>query len=435
MTTDKDSNTQKPSADIPIANDIVFSTETTDEDMTESIMDKYGARYSKDGRRLLKGPVHFSHFNVKEGTEVICNKAFTGCSNLTSINIPLSVTTIGASTFSGCSKLTYVNIPPSVHTMGNPFYDWSGHIETSSPLFIYEDEVIFGVEKKILIAFRSNADSYIIPESVTCIGDYAFTDCSKLTSIIIPKSVKEIGKDAFKGCSNLTSVIIPESVTRIDDNAFDGCSSLTSINIPNSVTSIGQETFTGCSSLESISIPPSVQTIKKDAFFRWNGHLEIDSPYFKYDNEALIDIKKGILVLFRSKADSYTIPSDVRIISTNAFYGNQTLKSLTIPSSIEFIRANTFDQCQKLELIEIPPNAKVARRAFWDCRNLKHIELNAEMMELSIEDYYNVSRKKIITISILDGVTCIKRNEFGGCSNLISIDIPTSVESIGSGAF
>ena len=57
------------------------------------------------------------------------------------------------------------------------------------------------------------------------------------------------------------------------------------------------------------------------------------------------------------------------------------------------------------------------------------------MMELSIEDYYNVSRKKIITISILDGVTCIKRNEFGGCSNLISIDIPTSVESIGSGAF
>lgn len=213
------------------------------------------------------------------------------------------------------------------------------------------------------------------------------------------------------------------------------CSSLTSINIPNSVTSIGQETFTGCSSLESISIPPSVQTIKKDAFFRWNGHLEIDSPYFKYDNEALIDIKKGILVLFRSKADSYTIPSDVRIISTNAFYGNQTLKSLTIPSSIEFIRANTFDQCQKLELIEIPPNAKVARRAFWDCRNLKHIELNAEMMELSIEDYYNVSRKKIITISILDGVTCIKRNEFGGCSNLISIDIPTSVESIGSGAF
>ena len=100
MTTDKDSNTQKPSADIPIANDIVFSTETTDEDMTESIMDKYGARYSKDGRRLLKGPVHFSHFNVKEGTEVICNKAFTGCSNLTSINMPLSVTTIGASTFS-----------------------------------------------------------------------------------------------------------------------------------------------------------------------------------------------------------------------------------------------------------------------------------------------------------------------------------------------
>ena len=106
--------------------------------------------------------------------------------------------------------------------------------------------------------------SVVIPEkvtyesveySVTSIGNYAFRNCSGLTSITIPNSVTSIGSSAFSGCSKLTSVTIPNSVTSIENQAFSGCSKLTSITIPNSVTSIGGSAFYGCSGLTSVTIP------------------------------------------------------------------------------------------------------------------------------------------------------------------------------------
>ncbi len=91
-----------------------------------------------------------------------------------------------------------------------------------------------------------------IPNSVTSIGDKAFSGCSSLTSIIIPNSVTTIGNDAFEGCSGLTAVNIPNSVTSIGNRAFSNCSSLTSIMIPNSVTTIGDDAFSDCPSLNDI---------------------------------------------------------------------------------------------------------------------------------------------------------------------------------------
>ena len=88
--------------------------------------------------------------------------------------------------------------------------------------------------------------SVTIPNSVTSIGDYAFSDCSGLTSVTIPNSVTSIENGAFRGCRGLTSVTIPNSVTSIGGGAFQYCSGLTSVTIPNSVTSIGDEAFKGC---------------------------------------------------------------------------------------------------------------------------------------------------------------------------------------------
>ena len=102
--------------------------------------------------------------------------------------------------------------------------------------------------------------------SVTNIGDYAFYDCSGLTSVTIPSSVTSIGRSAFNGCSSLTLVTIPNSVTGIGDYAFQNCSSLTSVTIPNSVTSIGYAVFYQCSSLTLVTIPSSVTSIGYAAF-------------------------------------------------------------------------------------------------------------------------------------------------------------------------
>ena len=115
-----------------------------------------------------------------------------------------------------------------------------------------------------------------IPNSVTSIGDAAFSNCSSLTSVTIPNRVTSIGGNAFRGCSSLTSVTIPNSVTSIGDYAFLNCSSITSVTIPNSVTSIGGSAFRGCSSLTSVTIPNSVTSIGSGAF---NGCTGLTSIY------------------------------------------------------------------------------------------------------------------------------------------------------------
>ena len=139
--------------------------------------------------------------SIVEGTTKIKNCAFSHFSSLTSITIPPSVTAIGKEAFSGCSTLTAITIPPSVRTMeGNPFENWHGHIDINSPYFKYEDGALIDVEKGILVAFRSNAESCTIPPSVTAVGDKAFSGCKSLTSNTIPPSDTAIGDYAFKRC-------------------------------------------------------------------------------------------------------------------------------------------------------------------------------------------------------------------------------------------
>ncbi len=114
----------------------------------------------------------------------------------------------------------------------------------------------------------SGLTSVIIPDSVTSIGTCAFSCCSGLTSVIIPDSVTSIGTCAFWGCSNLTSVIIPDSVISIGQYAFYNCTSLTSVVIPDRVTSIGDYVFYACIGLTSVIIPDSVTSIG-DNTFKW----------------------------------------------------------------------------------------------------------------------------------------------------------------------
>ena len=115
--------------------------------------------------------------------------------------------------------------------------------------------VLFNTEKTVLLTYPAGKTgaNYNIPNSVTSIGDKAFSGCSSLTSITIGNGVSSIGEGAFAGCSSLTSITIPDSVTSIGRGAFYGCKSLTSITIPDGVTSIGNETFSGCKGLSAVT--------------------------------------------------------------------------------------------------------------------------------------------------------------------------------------
>ena len=356
---------------------------------------------------------------IEDGVTNIGNRAFSGCSNLTSIAIPNSVTSIGNTAFSGCSGLTSITIPNSVTSIGRSAFSSCKGLTT-----------------------------VIIPNSVTSIGDYAFNGCKGLTSITIPNSVTSIGVCAFLYCSSLTSITIPNSVTSIGLMAFDGCSGLTSITIPNSVTSIGGNAFRECSNLTSITIPNSVTSIGGNAFQNCFALTSItveegNTYYDSRDNcNAIIETKSNTLIrgcnntvipnsvtsignaAFSSCKGliSVTIPNSVTSIGDGAFYGCSGLTSVTIPNSVTSIgNFNTFNGCSALTSITVEEG-----NTYYDSRN----NCNA-IIETKSNTLISVCNKTVIPNS----VTRIGEYAFYECSWLTSITIPNSVTSIGDDAF
>ena len=302
----------------PVMNEDL-STKRTKEELKEAFVDEWGVKYSKDGRKLLDVSLNFRRvYSVKEGTKIICDRAFDWCCSLSNIVIPDSVASIGKEAFMYCVLLKSISIPKSVICLnGNPFVDWDGKLECLSPDFIYEDDVLLNENKSKIISFRNkNIELYAIPDSVISIGDRAFSGCRSLSSIVIPNSVNSIGDRAFFGCRSLSCIVIPDSVTNIGEGAFSGCSSLSSIVIPNSVTSIEKGAFYYCSSLSSIVIPDSVTSIGDTTFA--NCH----------------------------SLSSIVIPSSVTSIGKCAFSYCRSLSEIVIPSSVTSIGDSAFHKCK-----------------------------------------------------------------------------------------
>ena len=387
-----------------------LSTKVTEEDLTNAWTDEYGVMYSKDRKRLLEMPRKMDKYSVLLGTKVICDSslpdrmagtnslisinlpnglliigrgafknskiwqitipesvleirpyAFGWCFFLKEITIPKSLIKIGDCAFISCTGLTSIEIPPHVQEIEHSLHGVFEYCDKLCSIIVDKQNIYFDSRDNCnaIIETKSNkliagCKTSIIPNSVSIIGENAFSLCRYLDNITIPGSVVEICSRAFNGCCSLTSIEIPDGVVSIGDNVFSGCTKLVSVKIPNSVRNIGKKAFEGCQSLEIIRIPDSIEIIESGVF-------------------------AGC-----SSLKSIILPSNIKTIKDNAFMGCKSLTSINIPEGVNYIGIKAFFGCVSLCSISIPGSISHwgcesnelglgVATAFVNCKSLKSI--------------------------------------------------------------
>jgi hypothetical protein len=345
---------------------------------------------------------------IPNSVKSIGNSAFSGCASLTSVTIPDGVTSIGKSTFQSCTKLASVTIPNSVTSIGNTAFQECKSLTSVT--------IPNGVTSIGDTAFQlcTSLTSVTIPNSVTSIGQIAFRGCTSLTSVVIPNGVTGIFNQAFQNCTSLTSVTIGSGVTTIGTNAFQNCPKLTSVTFAGSIPSSGFRTdpFTGLGDIRdkylatgggagtytrpadgtawtkvgaasSATTPAANTQFNPESDFtvtavsggisitKYKGSSPIVNIPEKIQNKPVIEI--GGRVFYNDKTwegmnvTSVTIPSSVKTLGIEAFYGCTKLASVTIPNSVTMIDSTAFQDCTGLKSITIPASVtRIKSSAFSD---------------------------------------------------------------------
>ena len=348
----------------------------------------------------------------------IADYGFEGNSSLTSVNIPEGVVEIGGNSFSGNPKLEGMDLPSTLKTIG-------------------------------LCAFRGcKSITHInIPASVTSIGKSAFSYCSSLTSMSVESGntvydsrnncnaiIETATNTLVSGCEN---TIIPNTVTTIGNGAFSGRTGITNINITNGVKTIREEAFESCSSLQSIHIPASVDTIAQGAFGYCPELLSItvasnNNRYDSRDNcNAIIEKETRTLII---GCRNTIIPNTVRKIGNSAFSKCTALTSIVIPNSVIYIGEYAFSG--STGLTEMQTSNAVRRidfEALYGCTALKSITLPTTLTSLG--NYAFQSCESLTTITIPNSIEELPQGLFTGCKGLVTINLPNTLKTIGSYAF
>lgn len=363
--------------------------------------------------------------------------AFQGCSGLESINMPTYLTEIQSSAFYQCSSLTSINIPRSVFIIGDtPFCYCRSlteiNVASDNPYYCSVDGVLYDKPLTTLISCPGQKQDIVIPDGVTIISDFAFSDCQNLRSVVLPDGLIEIGWYAFGWCPNLNNVVIPNSVVYINESAFHGCSSLSSIILPdNDNVVFGVDVFTECGSLPTIngiryadkfliaaidktlfsySINPETKWISNEAFRQCNNITTISIPsavisvgdgafeectnlfsidvsknnlYYESVDGILYDKSKCELIAYPAgKSGPFTIPSHVTKISKSSFQGCVNLSEIHFHNGITNIEWQAFRGCTNLTSVEIPSSVtQINHSVFWGCNKLQDVVWNAGNIE------------------------------------------------------
>ena len=323
-------------------------------------------------------------------------------------------------------------------------------------------------QKVIFHRAPPNAVNLVIPDGVTEIERGAFGKCKQLESVVIPNSVNRIPPSSFINCSTLKSASIPVHAT-VCECAFMNCAALESVTItkggetiapPEDYGWIASQAFSSCRNLKVFEFPVGIHRIEGEAFA---GCMSLES----------VSIPEGIGIIEEGAfhgcvgLKSVTIPGSVGWICENAFEGCRELTELVIPEGVEMIGYRAFHGCRQLERVSLPDSLlTVGFQAFWSCPKLEHVALPknivrfANAFDLSdtslalppgntrykftpegalIDEENQVFVSMPLAFeghyTIPDGIRSIGPQAFRSCRKLSGVTIPSSVTSIGEGAF
>ena len=446
----------------------------------DSLTSFYGKFASVDNRCLIANgkliafaPAGLTEYTIPDSVTSIGDYAFYGCTSLTSVTIPDSVTEIGDYAFYGCNSLT-------------SFYGKFASVDNRCLIVNGE-----------LVAFApAGLTEYTIPDSVTTIGERAFSHCTSLTSVTIPDSVTEIGNYTFFSCDSLTSVTIPDSVTTIGDEAFAYCYDLTSVYCKaTTLPAGGSSMFSYNASGRKIYVPmESVEAYKSAQ--GWSDYADVIVGYNFETDEIIPDVENNIIYYtstdgeivepysgrYNNYADALTtfgvnivsntykdgkgvitFSGDVTEIGERAFYNCTSLASVTIPDSVTSIGNSAFRRCTSLTSVTIPDRVTtIGDYAFAECTSLTSVTIPDSVTEIggsafadcssltsfygkfaSVDNHCLIVNGELVAFApaglteytIPDSVTSIGYYTFYHCTSLASVTIPGSVTEIGDYAF
>ena len=394
----------------------VYSRSTHNGELVKAKVEVEAGTEKYSGNIMLPEKVTYNGFDYIVGC--IGSTAFRYCDKLLSVKLPSSLERINAGAFYGCSSLTGIVIPKSVVIVQKQAF---GNCDALSSIVVEDGNEVYNSEGNCNAIIHSDTlvagcKSTTIPESVKCIGEYAFYMNSGLVSIRIPDAVTSIGERAFTNCNNLNQVEIGSSsnIMKICDNAFSGCGKLNGIQLPKTIKSIHQSSFNGCSSLTEIFIPKSVTLIGKQAF----AGCDALSSIIVEDGNEVYNSKGNCNAIIHSDTlvagcKSTTIPESVKCIGEYAFYMNSGLVSIRIPDAV----------------------TSIGERAFTNCNNLNQVEIGSSSNIMKICDNAFSGCGKLNGIQLPKTIKSIHQSSFNGCSSLTEIFIPKSVTLIGKQAF
>ena len=414
----------------------------------------------------------------------IGQSAFGSCTMLKQITLPDTLTTIGWRAFES-SGLTSLTIPVNVTSLGDSFItDCSAltslYVAEGNPTYEMEDGLLYDIPAKTLRyalpdvsgdvvirdgtvrigddVFKEHAITSVqlpdslqkigncafqfckelkeitFPEGLITIDGLAFAYCTQLENVVLPEGLKSLGDSAFRSCDSLTEITVPEGITFMS-GTFATCYSLRTVNLPSGLTHMMNGVVEGCRSLETLHLPAKLADISGE----WPSKLKTITTAFgsvRYVSEdgILYDTQdNSILFVNASITGNVTVRDGITTIGAGAFKGRKGLTSVTLPESCTVIDSYAFENCTALTDINFPEKLElIGRNAFYNS-GITSLKLSQPGLHVGSFAFTDCHQLKSVEITSTD--FDLMEWAFARCENLETVILPPQVFRMEGGCF